>query len=75
VNTVNARLHRTIGRSTGSRSNALICTQSRSDPFTFAFGEKGAVGWASTLNHRGGRYSDPHSWVDQRVSVRSKVTS
>ena len=40
------------------------------DPFTAAFGESRAVGWASTFNFRGARYSVPHGWVDQRVWVR-----
>src|SRR4051812_17591356 len=40
------------------------------DPFTAAFGETRAVGWSSTITHRGARYSVPHAWVDQRVWVR-----
>ena len=40
------------------------------DPFTAAFGETRAVGWASTFNYLGARYSVPHDWVDQRVWVR-----
>ncbi len=69
---VNGRVH----RATGERPVARLEIERAhlhdvpTDPFTAAFGETRAVGWSSTLNHRGARYSVPHDWVDQRVWVR-----
>jgi transposase len=69
---VNSRVHRATGQRPLDR---LEIEQAHlhpvpADPFTAAFGETRAVGWSSTLNHRGARYSVPHEWVDQRVWVR-----
>jgi transposase len=70
--TVNGRVHRATGERPADR---LEIEQAHlhavpADPFTAAFGETRAVGWSSTLNHRGARYSVPQEWVDQRVWVR-----
>lgn len=72
MDTVNGRVHRATGERPADR---LEIERSRlhrvpADPFTAAFGETRAVGWSSTFNHRGARYSVPHEWVDQRVWVR-----
>lgn len=70
--TVNTRVH----RATGERPVDRLAIEHQhlhqvpTDPFTAAFGETRAVGWSSTLNYRGARYSVPHDWVDQRVWVR-----
>lgn len=72
MDTVNARVH----RATGERPVDRLAIERGhlhgvpADPFTAAFGETRAVGWSSTVNHRGARYSVPHEWVDQRVWVR-----
>lgn len=72
MDTVNGRVH----RATAQRPNDRLeierahLHQVPVDPFTAAFGETRAVGWSSTFNHRGARYSVPHVWVDQRVWVR-----
>ena len=72
MDTVNGRVH----RATGQRPVEMLEIERSHlhrvpvDPFTAAFGETRAVGWSSTLNHRGARYSVPHEWVDQRVWVR-----
>jgi len=70
--TVNNRVHRMTGQRPVDRleiERAHLHTVP-ADPFTAAFGETRAVGWSSTINHRGARYSVPHDWVDQRVWVR-----
>lgn len=72
MDTVNCRVH----RATGERPVDRLDIERGHlhpvpvDPFTAAFGETRAVGWSSTLNHRGARYSVPHDWVDTRVWVR-----
>lgn len=69
---VNTRVHRATNR----RPVDLLAEEQAHlhavpvDPFTAAFGETRAVGWASTFNYLGARYSVPHDWVDQRVWVR-----
>lgn len=70
--TVNSRVHRATGERPIDRLEIERSHLHRVpvDPFTAAFGETRAVGWSSTLNHRGARYSVPHGWVDQRVWVR-----
>jgi transposase len=72
METVNARVHRAtserpVDRLEIERAHLHAVP---ANPFTAAFGETRAVGWSSTLNHRGARYSVPHQWVDQRVWVR-----
>ncbi len=72
METVNGRVHRATGERPVDRleiERAHLHAVPE-DPFTAAFGETRAVGWSSTLNHRGARYSVPHEWVDQRVWVR-----
>lgn len=70
--TVNSRVHRVTGERPIDRLEIerTHLHQIPVDPFTAAFGETRAVGWSSTLNYRGARYSVPHDWVDQRVWVR-----
>jgi transposase len=70
--TVNGRVHRATGERPVDRLEIerAHLHQIPADPFTAAFGETRAVGWSSTINHRGARYSVPHAWVDQRVWVR-----
>jgi hypothetical protein len=72
MDTVNGRVHRATGERPVDRLEIerghLHAVPA--DPFTAAFGETRAVGWSSTLNHRGARYSVPHDWVDQRVWAR-----
>lgn len=72
MDTVNARVHRATGERPVDRLEIerAHLHQVPADPFTAAFGETRAVGWSSTINHRGARYSVPHQWVDQRVWVR-----
>jgi hypothetical protein len=72
MDTVNGRVHRVTGERPVDRLELERAHLHAVpvDPFTAAFGETRAVGWSSTLNHRGGRYSVPHEWVDQRVWVR-----
>ena len=72
MDTVNGRVHRAIGERPVDRLEIERAHLHAvpADPFTAAFGETRAVGWSSTLNHRGARYSVPHQWVDQRVWVR-----
>jgi transposase len=70
--TVNGRVHRATNERPVDRLEIERGHLHRVpvDPFTVAFGETRAVGWSSTFNHRGARYSVPHEWVDQRVWVR-----
>lgn len=72
MDTVNGRVHRVTNERPADRLEIerghLHAVPA--DPFTAAFGETRAVGWSSTFNHRGARYSVPHAWVDQRVWVR-----
>ena len=72
MDTVNGRVHRATGERPVDRLEIERAHLHAvpADPFTAAFGETRAVGWSSTLNHRGARYSVPHQWVDQRVWVR-----
>jgi transposase len=72
MSTVNGRVHRATGERPVDRLEIerSYLHAVPADPFTAAFGETRAVGWSSTLNHRGARYSVPHEWVDQRVWVR-----
>ena len=72
MDTVNARVHRATGQRPIERLEIERAHLHRvaADPFTAVFGETRAVGWSSTINHRGARYSVPHAWVDQRVWVR-----
>lgn len=72
MDTVNGRVHRMtaerpVDRLEIERTHLHAVP---ADPFTAAFGETRAVGWSSTFNHRGARYSVPHAWVDQRIWVR-----
>jgi hypothetical protein len=70
--TVNGRIHRVTNERPVDRLEVERAHLHRvpADPFTAAFGETRAVGWSSTFNHHGARYSVPHAWVDQRVWVR-----
>jgi hypothetical protein len=72
MDTVNGRVHRVTSERPVDRLEIerVHLHAVPADPFTAAFGETRAVGWSSTLNHRGARYSVPHQWVDQRVWVR-----
>jgi hypothetical protein len=70
--TVNGRVHRAISARPVDRLEVERAHLHAvpADPFTAAFGETRKVGWSSTFNLRGGRYSVPHAWVDQRIWVR-----
>ena len=72
MDTVNGRVHRVTAERPVDRLEVERAHPHPvpADPFTAAFGETRAVGWSSTLNHHGARYSVPHDWVDQRVWVR-----
>jgi hypothetical protein len=71
MKTVNGRVHRATGERPVDRLEVerAHLHQVQANPFTAAFGETRAVGWSSTINHRGARYSVPHAWVDQRVWI------
>ena len=62
MDTVNGRVHRATGERPVDRLEIERAHLHAvpADPYTAAFGETRAVGWSSTLNHRGARYSVPH---------------